>query len=356
MQTNNILYIGPEHRNHRGGIGAVLDVYSKNIRPFKFISTYVTSSFPKQALVYISAILKLIYVCITDRDIKILHIHHASRGSFLRKSLLVLIGKLFGKKVILHIHGGGFHNFYGNNKLLKPYIRFILEKADAVICLSAHWKKYYSETFRLKRLVVVNNVMEEAVRMERAERNGTVNLLFLGHITEKKGVYDLLKVLASDKESFKHKVSFTIGGIGDVDKLHKAIAEHGFNGDVRFAGWVSGNKKAELLNNCDVYVLPSYNEGLPISVLEAMSYGKPVISTQVGGIPEIVKPGFNGWLFKPGDHEALRTIIREAIQDRTRLEQYGNNALLISRDYTPTAVLSALEKLYSNILNGKVDG
>ncbi len=350
-----VLYIGPDHRNHRGGIGAVLEVYSKNIQPFKFIPTYVTKSFAKQFAVYVAAIFKLIYVCATDREIKILHIHHASRGSFWRKSILVLIGKMFGKKVILHIHGGGFHNFYGRSRFMKRYIRFIVESADAVICLSQNWKQYYSSTFRLRRLVIINNVIEDAA-IAPVSRNGSVNLLFLGHITEKKGVYDLLQVLGKNREAFQHKITFTIGGIGDEEKLNKAIGEYNFNGDVHFAGWVSGPKKAELLNKCDVYVLPSYNEGLPISILEAMSYGKPIIATTVGGVPEIVKPGFNGWLFKPGDQQALGDIIGEVLASRERLAEYGSNSLQVTKEYTPAAVVKSLQLLYANMLNEKVNG
>lgn len=352
---NNVLFIGPDNRDHRGGIGAVLDVYSKHMKSFRLIPTYVTKPFPQQLLTYVIAVFKLIWVCLTDRSVKILHIHHASKGSFIRKSLMVLIGKLFGKKIILHVHGAKFHIFYANSKLLKPFIKYILESADVVICLSETWRDFFSSTFKLKYLKIINNVVEE-VEPNPVPRNGVLNLLFLGQIGNRKGVFDLLEVLGKSPEEFKNKLRLTIGGIGEVDRLRKTIADYGFNGEVSFAGWVSGDKKAELLNKCDVYVLPSYNEGLPISILEAMSYGKPVISTQVGGIPEIVKPGINGWLFNPGDHEALRTIIREAIQDRKRLEEYGNNALLISRDYTPAAVLGALEKLYRNILNGKVDG
>ncbi len=348
---NGVLYIGPDHKNHRGGIGAVLDVYSKHISPFKFIPTYVTKSFFKQSITYITAVFKLIWLCLTDRQIKILHIHHASRGSFLRKSLLVLIGKIFGKKVILHIHGGGFHNYYKRARLMKPVIRLTLESSDAIICLSEMWKKYYSSTFKLKRLVIINNVIEKPSVSAEHVQNGTLNLLFLGHVTEKKGVFDLLKVLAAGRDQFRHKVKVTIGGIGEVERLEKTISENQFNGDVSFAGWVNGNKKAQLLNDCDVYVLPSYFEGLPISILEAMSYGKPVISTNVGGIPEIVKPGFNGWLFQPGDHQALNTIIMEAMDNKELLKQYGNNSLSISRNYTPESVFKSLNDLYKQVLN-----
>jgi glycosyltransferase involved in cell wall biosynthesis len=349
---NSVLYIGPDHKNHRGGIGAVIDVYSKHITPFKFIPTYVTKSFSKQFTTYVTAVFKLIWILLTDREIKILHIHHASRGSFMRKSLLVLIGKIFGKKIILHIHGGGFHNFYNRSKLLKPIIRWALESSDAVICLSEMWKKYYSSTFKLKRLVIINNVIEtpDASRLTN-DKNGSLNLLFLGHVTEKKGVFDLLEVLASGRNEFKHKVKVTIGGIGEVERLEKTISDNHFNGDVSFAGWVNGSRKAELLNSCDVYVLPSYFEALPMSILEAMSYGKPVISTYVGGIPEIVKPGFNGWLFQPGDRQALNNIIMEAMDNKALLRQYGNNSLSISKNYTPESVFQSLNDLYREILN-----
>jgi glycosyltransferase involved in cell wall biosynthesis len=352
---NSVLFIGPDHKNHRGGIGAVIDVYSKHITPFKFIPTYVTKSFFKQFVTYIAAVFKLIWFCITDRQIKILHIHHASRGSFFRKSVLVLVGKIFGKKVILHIHGGGFHHFYNRAKHIRSVIRWTLENSDAVICLSEMWRKYYSSTFKLKRLVIINNVIEAPLTSHASslanESNGSLKLLFLGHVTEKKGVFDLLKVLASERDAFQHKVKVTIGGIGEVERLEKTISDNQFNGDVSFAGWVNGSRKAELLNNCDVYVLPSYFEALPISILEAMSYGKPVISTNVGGIPEIVKPGFNGWLFQPGDHQALSNILREAMENKALLKQYGNNSLSISKNYTPQSVFQSLSDLYKEILN-----
>lgn len=348
---NNVLFIGPDHKNHRGGIGAVLEVYSKHITPFKFISTYVTKSFFQQLATYVAAIFKLIWLCITDRQIKILHIHHASRGSFMRKSLLVLIGKIFGKKIILHIHGGGFHNYYRRSKLMKPFIRWTLEHADAVVCLSEMWKEYYSSTFRLKHLAIINNVIEKPTITGEHMQNGSLRMLFLGHVTEKKGVFDLLQVLANNRDQFRHKVKVTIGGVGEVERLEKTISEQQFNGDVKFAGWVNGGKKAELLNNCDIYVLPSYFEGLPISILEAMSYGKPVISTNVGGIPEIVKPGYNGWLFQPGDQEALNAIIREAMDNQELLKQYGNNSLSISKKYTPESVFQSLNELYQTVLN-----
>ncbi|RYF88046.1 MAG: glycosyltransferase family 1 protein, partial [Chitinophagaceae bacterium] len=236
-------------------------------------------------------------------------------------------------------------------KLRKRFIKFIIEKADVVVCLSEVWREFFSSNFKLKKLVIINNVIPTAVRDAHDKNGEAINLLFLGQIGVRKGLFDLLDVLAQNRSEFKNKVRLTIGGIGEVERLEKTLADHQFNGDVKFAGWVNGTKKAELLNGCDVYVLPSYFEGLPISILEAMSYGKPVISTHVGGIPEIVKPGVNGWLFEPGDKNALGSIIAEAMNDKERLKQYGSNSLSISKNYTPESVFQSVNELYRQILN-----
>ncbi len=213
------------------------------------------------------------------------------------------------------------------------------------------WRKYYSSTFKLKHLEVINNVIEKpAAGLPAIARNGHLNLLFLGLISDKKGVFDLLDVLQSDKEALQGKVTVTVAGNGETERLEKLISEYYKNGEVKYAGWVIGSKKVELLNQCDVYILPSYNEGLPISILEAMAYGKPIIATEVGGVPEIVKPGYNGWLFKPGDKKALQSIIHEVVNNRNILLQYGSNSLNISANYTPEAVFGSLKALYEKLI------
>jgi glycosyltransferase involved in cell wall biosynthesis len=353
----HVLYIGPDYRNHRGGIGAVLAVYADYITPFKFISTYPHGSFLKKIFTYFKAIVLLFGKLIADRDIKIVHIHSASKGSFLRKSLMVMISKLFGKKVIFHVHGAKFHIFYENAGLMRGYIRFIIGLSDVIVCLSEQWKNYFESAFPGKQIAVINNVIDPPKsQIIPVNDSKVINFLFLGYIGERKGIYDLIEVLNSRQNNFVGRYRLTVGGNGEVEQL-KQIISKGNNGDIHYAGWVKGEKKNELLSQCDVYVLPSYNEGLPISVLEAMSYGKPIISTTVGGIPEIVKPGFNGWLMQPGDRSALRDIILEAIDQKEKLVDYGKNSLLLAQDYMPGSVLNSLDVLYSKLIDadGKLD-
>src|SRR5580765_1420098 len=128
----NILYVGPDHKNHRGGIGAVLSIYSKNIAPFNFIPTLSYKNKFHEFVFFSGSIFKLIFLLIKNRKIKIVHIHGAKEGSILRKYFICFIAKkMFSKKMIFHIHAGGFDEYYlRGGKFYKYMCRFVVNNAD----------------------------------------------------------------------------------------------------------------------------------------------------------------------------------------------------------------------------------
>jgi glycosyltransferase involved in cell wall biosynthesis len=245
-----------------------------------------------------------------------------------------------------------FDLYYNKAGILRPYIRFIFRRADAVICLSDKWKDFYSTHFKIKKLFILNNVIERPLIAHAAgEGEGPVKLLFLGLIGQRKGLFDLLEVLQRNRDNFRDKYTLTIGGNGEVKRLEETLKNNHQGDPIRFAGWVVGEEKNKLLRDCDIYILPSHNEGLPISILEAMAYRKPIISTTVGGIPEIVKPGYNGWLFAPGDGKGLQQVLEEALNNKSLLKTYGLNSYALTADYTPEAVMRSLAILYDEVLD-----
>ena len=127
---------------------------------------------------------------------------------------------------------------------------------------------------------------------------------FLGTIDDNKGIFDVIDIMGKNQNYFRGKIQFYIGGLGQEQRLTQQIATYGISDFVRYLGFVNGNDKAELLSNTDIYIQPSYVESFGISILEAMSYGASIISTNVGGIPEVVDNN-NGFLVTPGDCEAL---------------------------------------------------
>lgn len=346
----NVLFIGP-HYNQRGGIASVLNVYSKSIPHFNFIPTYNKKNTVYNFFYFVVAVFKFLGKMIGNRNIKIVHLHAASHGSFLRKSILVIIARIFGKKTVLHIHSGGFKMFYNESKL-QFIIRYILNITDELVCLSDEWKDYFDSITKKNKSIVVNNpvVLPLTLINKPVEYNKPVSVLFLNHIKTDKGLFDLVDFFKENKVWLKNSFKLNIAGAGELEKLEKMIDENELHEMIEYKGWVSGKEKDDLIQQNDVFILTSYYEGLPMSILESMALGKPIIATNVGGIPRIVKPHENGWLVKPGNLNELAVVFKEIKACPAILENYGKKSLQIVQDYSPEKVNDKLNEVYDSLL------
>lgn len=349
--SEKILTIGPEYHNHRGGIGAVIDIYNKYFDGFNFIPTYKEGSALFKTYVFLIGLLKISYTLLRNRNIEIVHIHGSSRASFYRKFICFIISKyLFKKKVIYHIHDGTYHLFYAHSKTVtRKMIRMFVNHVDCLICLSESWKLFYEENFKAKSIVILPNIIDYPVIKERKKDTRKIHFLFLGLISNNKGIFDLIEVIKNNIDAFDNKIELIIGGNGEVDRLQKLIEEYRIGHIVKFVGWVQNEIKVQYLHNIDVYILPSYNEGLPISILEAMSYRKPIISTNVGGIPEIVKNNENGFLISPGNLGQIEKSIKYFIKNPHDIEKFGHISEKMVEKYLPESVILHLENVYYQI-------
>lgn len=352
MGYENVLFIGPNYKGHKGGIGAVLDVYAKNVQPFNFIASYDGNyNAVFNACLFVLCLFRVSVKLLLNRKILVVHIHGSSNGSFYRKYLLFLWVKyIFGKKVVYHMHGGGFGRFYSRSgPLLKGLITHFVNKSDALVCLSKSWQEYFSQHFNPKAVIIINNPIErvDGIKLEKIDR---VEFLFLGKISEQKGVFDLLHIIEQNKTAFRDKAVFKFGGNGETDRLAKYVVQHQLEELVFFEGWVTGSHKHALLSSAHVYILPSYAEGLPISILEAMNYGLPVISTHVGGIPEIVFNQINGFLVAPGDLAAIKQAIVYYMQHPCDILRMGHKSKSLCSAFDIQSILPNLDTLYKQVL------
>lgn len=136
-----------------------------------------------------------------------------------------------------------------------------------------------------------------------------------------------------------------------MDLCETICLESKIEDSVHFYGWVEKEEKAKLYQNCSLFVLPSYNEGMPMSILESMSYGQAVISTCVGGIPTVIQEGVNGLLIEPGDTIALKNTICEMLRDDEKKSHIGKRAFqTVETDYNIHKNINALVELYESIL------
>jgi glycosyltransferase involved in cell wall biosynthesis len=227
---NNVLYIGPDHKNHRGGIGAVLSIYSKNIEPFNFIPTLSYKNKFYELFFFSGSLIKLMFLLVIKREINIVHIHGAKDGSIWRKFFMCFIArKIFARKIIFHIHAGAFDECYERGgKMYKYMCRFLVNNSEALVVLSDRWNDFFTTHFRVKRLIVIKNPVEHKQPLVVKQKNNSeVVFLFLGRIADHKGIFDLINLIIQEQDAWRGKCKFLVGGNHEVDRLKKAITDGG---------------------------------------------------------------------------------------------------------------------------------
>lgn len=351
--SRQILMTGVYYKHHHpGGISSVVQYWSEYIEDLQYIPTFKESSNLTKVFVYATSIIRLYFRLLFDRRVKIVHVHTAAGTDFKRSALVIDIAKKKKRKVILHSHASQFKEFYGAaNSEQKSRILTALQKADVLIALSESWKEWFEKIgVDSKRITILHNITAyPQVKGATRKAQYPIRFLFLGEIGERKGVFDIIRALVNHKEEFNDKVELKIGGNKREEELRSAIKEGGLENIVSFDGFVSGQKKIDLLNWADVYILPSFNEGLPISILEAMSYSMPIISTPVGGIPEVVDKS-NGILVTPGSDAEIYNAIKHYVEAIDDLEYQGKESFKKVETYLPDYVLNHLKNIYESMI------
>ncbi len=348
--TDKILMVGNYYEgNAVGGMASVVRVYKDYYETFRYISSWRDISKLGKLSYAVWAYLRALFELAFNNNIKILHVHVASSSSFYRKAKFIKLAKFFGKKVIFHMHSAVFKEYFVESND-KEYILGIIRCADKFIALSQSWKDWYVGIgIDADKIVVINNPVCAPKCMSFTE-NASVRMLFLGDLRERKGIWDVLKAINDNKREFEGKLKFCICGNKRENDVKSFIRNNNIDNIVLFEGWVSGDKKWQLLNWANIVILPSFNEGLPITLLEAMAYNCALISTPVGGIPEILHDKDNGLMVTPGNSEEIADAIRFYINNPDAIYKAGKQSYKYVVPFLPTTVFDQLNKLYKELL------
>lgn len=284
--------------------------------------------------------------------VSLLHVHSASRGSFWRKSVFCALARLFGVPYVFHLHSGEFPVFYEKEcgPRAQRWVRRTLEGAQALVALTGQWQTALQRIAPHAAITVLGNPVRVPAALPPAHSAAPPQLLFLGRLRDKKGVYDIVRAMPAVLARYPDAV-FTLAGDGDLDGTARLARDLQVEHALRLPGWVDGEAKDALVAQATMLLLPSYFEGLPVCVLEAMADGIPVVSTTVGGIPEALDHGRCGLLHAPGDTDALAGAILALLDDAPRREALRAAAFARAQHlYSAAAVRGAIDALYGGVL------
>ncbi|MCI9487244.1 MAG: glycosyltransferase [Lachnospiraceae bacterium] len=350
-----VLMAGP-HKSVKGGIRTVVDHYLSwgkwdRIKLY-YVPTFIEKNNVIKVLFYGCHFMEIFFLCMFKK-IDVVHLHVSERGSFYRKAFIIDFCRKLKIKTVLHHHGAEFMGFYdSSNQKRKKGIERILAAADVNIVLSEYQKREMEKKFPDAQLVVLYNAV--AGNEENSYNAKAVNILFVGRLGQRKGIFDLLDAVEKADQTLDRKIVLDICGDGEVEKVRRKIEEKRLWHRVSHLGWCPKKELEEHYRKAMLYILPSYHEGLPMSLLEAMSHGVPCIASRVAAIPEVIKEGYNGLLVEPGNIEEIRKAIEQLVEaPRLRKELGKRGYESIQKRFLLSGGMNSLKKIYYRLENGK---
>lgn len=356
VDTINVCHISPLH-NTKGGITTVVTSYAESTDwpvQCSFVESHRDGSRAQKLVHMLRAFKQALQLCLTRR-IDIVQVHVGDFPSVYRKMLVTLpFFTLSRCRHILHMHGAAFLTEYAQqNGFSRWLVRWYIAQFDLVIALSEQWQTDLQQHFTIRDTLVLPNAVEVPALLPARDPSQSRIFVFLGLIGARKGIFNLLQSLR-DLAVRGSWPKLRIGGNGEVNRLKATLAEYGLEDNVEYLGWLSGAARSAVMETSHVLILPSYAEGAPMSVIEGMSAGMPIISTRVGALPEMVEDGASGFLVEPGDMAGLADAIERLNTDSALWERMSRRSHQIAVErFSLTAHKRTLLGVYQSLLRAR---
>jgi glycosyltransferase involved in cell wall biosynthesis len=347
-----VLMIGTDLNSH-GGISRLQKVLVENWDNDKYtikhLATHKDGTSAYKASIFIKSAIEFLFLLASYRP-HLLHIHFSVNASLIRKSFFVLIGKFINLKVVLHAHTGVFESYLQTKSHpIQNLITSVLNLSDCIISLSHKEISTYKKYFNHPKIAFVENpiaAQSKSASLEKAQ------IISVGRVTREKGAYDLLSA-AERVCNQKLDARFLLVGAGDLQIIEKILSEKSIK-TITLTGWQPPDAILNYLLDSSIFVLPSYHEGMPMAILEAMSVGLPVISTKINGIPELVADGETGILVTPGDINALESAILKLLNEpETRSSMGEKGKARVETLFSIDVATTKLCQIYDELLLDK---
>jgi glycosyltransferase involved in cell wall biosynthesis len=256
-------------------------------------------------------------------------------ASLLEKGAMAWYARLRGVPALLFPRGGGIIDASRDSAFTRWWVKLVFRGASKILCQSERWQGFAVETlkFSLQDAPVISNWTASPELLALGRARGTVTLsakiprlLFMGWMDREKGVSELLE--ACRRLAATRRFTLHFAGEGTCSEFARSFVEsHNLESVVKFNGWLRGDDLLAALAAADVFVLPSWAEGLPNAMIEAMAARLAVVVTSVGSVPDVVIDGMHALLIPPRDVGALEEALARVIDDcslRSRLADAGH--------------------------------
>jgi len=369
-KDKDVILILNKSFSEEGGVTNYYKIFFRKFRDIRFelkyfiIGSRSENSTSKKEISYIyyylKDLFKFLLLLIKDKKIKIIQINPSLIPiPLIRDAIFLYFSVIFRKKIITFFHGWKqeIKVAIDMNNLFKKILRWTYSKSSKIIVLAKDFKKDLIEWGFKKEKIIVSKMMFDRSNFKLklySRENNIPWLLYLGRIQNIKGIFEIIQALSIiKKDGYQFKMIFA-GNPVDRDtiknlKLH--VKELGIDDFCHFENYVSGTKKEKILNEADIFVFPSYTEGCPTSVLEAMASGLFIISTDVGALREIIQDKRNGFLVKVRDPLDLAEKLKIALNDLKLVRKIGaNNRKEALRQYEADLIIGQIKEIYNELI------
>lgn len=315
------------------------------------VPTYPLFEYPP----YESALASTLVDVVKNNKIDLLHVHYAiphASAAYMAKQILEKEGRYV--PVITTLHGTDI-TLVGRDKTYAPVVAFSINQSDAITAVSENLKEETYKTFSIeKEIQVIYNFVDvqrfsrkpiDAFRKVIAPDNERI-VLHASNFRKIKRVQDVVYIFKKLNETIPSKLLF-VGDGPERSMAEELCRELNLCDDIRFVG--KQQDMEEIFAIADLFLLPSEYESFGLSALEAMAGGAPVIATNVGGLPEIVKPGENGYMGKVGDVDQMAEFAIDILKDENTLMKFRENAKKQAQRFDINRIIPQYEKLYEQL-------
>jgi glycosyltransferase involved in cell wall biosynthesis len=286
------------------------------------------------------------------------HLNVASGVSTYRKIALAMIASLAGKPLVLHLHGGGYVDFFRRSGRLKVWlVRRFFSAASRVVVLGDRWRDFAESDLRVPATLIdvvpngTPDIRDQVSAHEFLMPSASREVVFVGAVAQTKGIEELLgawTALCEDPD-IDHDWRLVVAGTCAEPQMQVALDSGAalVGGRLQAPGQLTSVERDRLLARAALFVLPSWREGMPLSLLEAMSAGRPVLVTPVGAIPEVISDGCEGRVVPAREPELLAKVLKELLLHGERRDEMGR----AGRErwegrYSATVMYAALEDVW----------